>query len=99
MRYREHGQPGRFADVADVGANGPLGVLIQPGGGLVENQQAWPVQKGPRDRDPLPLAARETIPALTHDRVQTLRRFGDELAGTRSFQSLHHCRVRNALHV
>jgi len=65
-------EPGQ--GVLDLG----LGLGVDRARRLVEDQDARVLEEGPRDRDPLPLAARELGPPLADDRAVSV------VQGTRS---------------
>ena len=46
---------------------------VKTGGRFVEDQQTRLVKQGARDRDPLPLAARQAVAALADDLMQAVR--------------------------
>src|SRR5579875_1220303 len=55
----------------------PLGLGVERGGRLVEDEDRRVAEDRPRDRDPLLLAAREAVAALADDRVVALGERGD----------------------
>ena len=58
-----------------------LAVAIDRRQGLVQDEDRRPAEKGPRDRDALPLPARQPDPTLPDDGLVALREAGDELVG------------------
>ena len=56
---------------------------VQRRGRLVEDQQRRLAQQRPRQRDPLPLPAREPDAALADDRVVAVGKLADDLVGDR----------------
>ena len=61
----------------------PFGMTIERAGRFVQDQDAWIAQHGARDRDALPLAAREPHAAIADRRVVALRQVENELFGVR----------------
>ena len=59
--------------LGEAGADPRLGRRVDRRGRVVEDQDARVDEQRARDRDPLPLAARERDPALADDRVVALR--------------------------
>ena len=57
----------------------PLGVGIERRGGLIQNQDRRILQDRARDRDALPLAAREQRAAIAHQGVEPLRQLVGKL--------------------
>mmetsp|Transcript_47370 Transcript_47370/g.88270 ORF Transcript_47370/g.88270 Transcript_47370/m.88270 type:complete len:371 (-) Transcript_47370:394-1506(-) len=60
-----------------------LALRVQGAGGLVQEQDLGTVDEGARDGDALLLPARETVPAVTHLGVVSLRQLHDEVMGVR----------------
>ena len=60
-----------------------LGLGVERGGGLVEDQDRRVLQHRARDREPLALPGRELRAALAEQRVVALGQRGDELVGAR----------------
>ena len=59
----------------------PLGLRVDRGGGLVEDQDPRVDQQRPGDADPLPLAAGEELPPLADQRIVGVGQAEDELVG------------------
>ncbi len=71
------------ASRSSASCTAPLGLGVERGGGLVEDEDGRVAQDRPRDRDPLALAAREAVAALADDRVVTLGKIRDQLVDLR----------------
>ena len=56
--------------------HGLLASRVQPGGGLVEQEQRGVAQEGSRQRDSLPLAAGHAVPALAQHDPEVVRQRG-----------------------
>ena len=69
--------------LAQAGADVGLRRRIDRGGRVVEDEDARVDREGARDRDPLPLSARERDAAFADDRVVSLRQALDELVRLR----------------
>ena len=59
--------------------DGGLGERVEIAGRVVEQEHRRPCQECPRQRDPLPLTARQTDPAVAEDGVVPVRQGGDEV--------------------
>ena len=75
----DRGAPGQQPAHADLDL--ALGVQVDVGGGLVEDQDARIDQQCARDADALALAARQALAAFADQRVVALRQAQDELVG------------------
>src|SRR5262245_65807171 len=60
-----------------------LGYGVERAGRLVEDEDAGVLEKRARDRQPLPLASRQTIAALSDDRVVPVGQTGDDVVNPR----------------
>ena len=80
--------------LAQAGADAGLGRRVDRGGRVVEDEDARVDGEGARDRDPLPLSARERDAALADDRVVSLRQALDELVRLREPRHPLDLRVR-----
>jgi hypothetical protein len=69
--------------LAQAGANAGLRRCIDRGGGVVEDKDPRVDREGARDRDPLPLSARERDAALADHRLVPLRQSLDEFVRLR----------------
>ena len=69
-----------------------LGLGVERRRGLVEHQNRGVLQQRPRNRQALPLAARQPLPALADHRVVSVRQRQDEFVGVR-----RPCRGRDLL--
>ena len=68
--------------------DGALGLRVERGRRLVEDEDRRVAQDRPRDRDPLPLAAREAVAALADDGLVAVREAGDQLVDLRRARGL-----------
>ena len=68
----------------------PLGGGIQRGGGLVQDEDGGVLVQGPRDRQPLALAARQFGGVVPGDGVQALRQGPDQVAQVGRLQAAQH---------
>ena len=73
-----------------------LGGRVDRGGGVVEDQDARVGEQRARDREPLPLAARERQPALADERVVAARERLDEVVRLRLARRLDDVLARRA---
>ena len=80
--------------LAQAGADAGLGRRVDRGGRVVEDEDARVDREGARDRDPLPLPARERDAALADHRVVALRQPLDELVRLREPRDALDLRVR-----
>jgi hypothetical protein len=61
----------------------PLKLVVESGGGFVEDDHPWLLQNGARDREALPLTATQVGSLLDHQCLIPLRQAGDEVVGVR----------------
>ncbi len=66
-------------DVAHVRLDDALGLVIEGGRRLIEDQDARIADKGAGDRDALPLAARQRHTTFANRRIVAARHLGNEL--------------------
>ena len=84
----------RHGEVAhDLG----LGRAVERRCGFIEDEDPRVLEIGPRDRQPLPLAARELQPPVTHDRLVLQRQGFDEIRKRRHPRGLADLRIRGIL--
>ena len=76
------------ASCSSASCTSALRLRVERGRRLVEHEDRRVAQHGPRDRDPLLLAAREAVAALADDRVVALRQRRDQVVDLRGAGSL-----------
>jgi hypothetical protein len=74
-------------EAIDAGLDPSFGLAVDVTGRLVEDDDRRIVEQGPRDGDPLVLAAREFDSTLADPRVVAVGQFRDGLVGGRRFCS------------
>src|SRR5437899_9918140 len=81
---RDHQRRAVLLETIEGGADGRLADRVQVRGGLVEDQDRRVLQERARDREALPLAARQPRAALAHDAVEPPPQRRDELRERRA---------------
>src|ERR1700761_4333984 len=71
---RNHKCRSSFDEILQALLNQRLRLRVQTRSCLIQDQDAWISQNGARNRDTLPLAARELDAALTHDGLVAFRK-------------------------
>ena len=65
---------------ASAACTADLGLGVEVRGGLVQDHHPRPGEQQPGDGQPLPLAARQPVPALAHHGVQPVRQRVEQVA-------------------
>src|SRR6266851_1825358 len=68
-----------------------FGFGVERGRRLVQDENGIIADQGPRNTDTLPLSARKRLSPVAHERVVSLRHFGDELVGIGKLGRFYDC--------